>query len=292
MTSALVRHGFAGKGFCDYLRASLIAFGRASLIFWIAIGVVLPRGVAQEAPFLSISKLREFPNEEGLHIKARTSGIINHISDQQTEIAIQDGKAAILLPMHVNRPRDLKLGQKVEVGGYLQKGRFAPDFVVQTLEVIGEPGLPEPENITGSELLSGSYDCHFVELSGIVRAVQLWSALGRDHAIMHLDAKGTRILVLTPGNQLERLSGLVDAVVRVKGITAVAVNESGQVLTAQLRVTHPEFIKVLEPARDASTLPLIPLKGLLGHPVSGAPGHRIRTRGKVTHSQNDESFQI
>ncbi len=272
--------------------AGLIAFGRVSLIFWIAIGVVFPCAMAQEAPFFSISKLREFPNDEGLRIEARTSGIINHISDQQTEIAIQDGKAAIWLPMHVNRPRDLKLGQKVEVGGYLQKGKFAPDFVVQSLEVVGEPGLPEPENVTGSELLSGSYDCHFVELSGIVRAVQPWSALGRDHAIMHLDAKGTRILVLTPGNQLERLSGLVDAVVRVKGITAVAVNESGQVLTAQMRVTHPEFIEVLEPARDASTLPLIPLKGLLGYPISGAPGHRIRTRGTVTHSQNDESFQI
>ena len=241
---------------------------------------------------MSISKLREFPNEEGLRLEARTSGIINHISDQQTEIAIQDGKAAIWLPMHVNRPRDLKLGQKVEVNGYLQKGRFAPDFVVQSLEVIGEPGLPEPENVTGSELLSGSYDCHFVELSGIVRAVQPWASLGRDHAIMHLDAKGTRILVLTPSDQLGRLSRLVDGVVRIKGINAVAVNETGQVLTAQMRVTQPEFIMVLEEPRDASTLPLTPLKGLLGYPVSGAPGHRIRTRGTVTHSRNNESFQI
>lgn len=272
--------------------AKLIAYGRVSLIFWIAIGVVSPCVAAQEAPFLSISKLREFSNDEGLRIEARTSGIINHISDQQTEIAIQDGKAAIWLPMHVNRPRDLKLGQEVEVGGYLQKGKFAPDFVVQSLEVIGEPGLPEPEIVTGSELLSGAYDCQFVELSGIVRAVQPWSALGRDHAIMHLDAKGTRILVLTPSNQLEGLSGLMDAVVRVKGITAVAVNESGQVLTAQMRVTQPELIEVLQPPRDALTLPLTPLKGLLGHPVSGAPGHRIRTRGTVTHFQNDESFQI
>jgi len=241
---------------------------------------------------MSISKLREFPNDKGLHIQARTSGIVNHISGQQTEIAIQDGKAAIWLPMHVNRTRDLKLGQKVEVGGYLQKGKFAPDFVVQALEVIGEPGLPEPENITGSELLSGSYDCHFVELSGIVRAVQPWKSLGRDHAIMHLDAKGTRILILTPSDQLGRLSGLVDGVVRIRGITAVAVNESGQVLTAQMRVTNPEFIEVLEAPRDASTLQLTPLHGLLGYPVSGPPSHRIRTRGTVTHSQNKESFQI
>lgn len=241
---------------------------------------------------MSISQLREFPNTEGLHIKARTSGVINHISDGQTEIALQDGLAAIWMPMHVNRPRDLKLGQQVEVGGYLQKGQFAPDFVVQTLEVTGEPGLPEPEKVTGSELLSGSYDCRFVELSGIVRAVYPWSRLGRDHAIMHLDAKGTRILVLTPSDQLDRLSALVDGVVRIKGIDAVAVNEAGQVLTAQMRVTNPEFIEVVEAPRDASTLPLTPLKALLGHPVSGAPGHRIRTRGTVTHSHNNESFQI
>ena len=198
---------------------------------------------------MSISQLREFPNEEGLRIEARTSWIINHISDGQTEIALQDGSAAIWMPMHVNRPRDLKLGQKVEVGGYLQKGQFAPDFIVQSLEVIGEPGLPEPARVSGSELLSGSYDCRYVELSGIVRAVHPWSRMGRDHAIMHLDANGTRIFVLTPSDQLDRLSRLVDGVVRIRGIDAVAVNEAGQVLTAQMRVTNPEFIEVVEPPR-------------------------------------------
>ncbi len=258
----------------------------------IASGELFPLAAAEGAPFLSISQLREFPNEEGLRIEARTSGIINHISDGQTEIALQDGSAAIWMPMHVNRPRDLRLGQKVEVGGYLQKGQFAPDFIVQSLEVIGEPGLPEPARVSGSELLSGSYDCRYVELSGIVRAVQPWSRMGRDHAIMHLDANGTRIFVLTPSDQLDRLSQLVDGVVRIRGIDAVAVNEAGQVLTAQMRVTNPEFIEVVEPPRAVSSLPLTPLKGLLGHPVSAAPGHRIRTRGTVTHAQNNESFQI
>lgn len=262
------------------------------MFFSVAFGVQSVLAAEGDPPFLSISQLREFPNAAGLHLEAITSGTINHISDGQTEIAIQDGRAAIWMPMHVNRPRDLRLGQKVEVGGYLQKGQFAPDFVVQTLEVTGEPGLPEPENVTGSELLSGSYDCRFIELSGIVRAVHPWSRLGRDHAIMHLDAKGTRILVLTPSDQLDRLSALVDGVVQIKGIDAVAVNDAGQVLTAQMRVTNPDFIEVLETPRDVSTLPLTPLKALLGHPVSGAPGHRIRTRGTVTHSQNNESFQI
>jgi len=262
------------------------------LFLLIAAGGLLPTAAEEEAPFFSISQLREFPNTKDLHFAARTSGVINHISEGQTEIALQDGPAAIWMPMHVNRPRDLRLGQKVEVAGYLQKGQFAPDFVVQTLKVTGEPGLPEPESVTGSELLSGSYDCRFVELSGIVRAVHPWSRLGRDHAIMHLDANGTRILVLTPSDQLDRLSALVDGVVQIKGIDAVAVNEAGQVLTAQMRVTNPAWIEVLEPPRDASTLPLTPLRGLLGHPVSGEPGHRIRTRGTVTHSQNNESFQI
>ncbi len=258
----------------------------------LAVGELVPLAAAEGAPFLSISQLREFPNKEGLRIEARTSGIINHISDGQTEIALQDGSAAIWMPMHVNRPRDLRLGQKVEVGGYLQKGQFAPDFIVQSLEVIGEPGLPEPARVSGSELLSGSYDCRYVELSGIVRAVHPWSRMGRDHAIMHLDANGTRIFVLTPSDQLDRLSQLVDGVVRIRGIDAVAVNEAGQVLTAQMRVTNPEFIEVVEPPRAVSSLPLTPLKGLLGHPVSAAPGHRIRTRGTVTHAQNNESFQI
>jgi signal transduction histidine kinase len=270
----------------------LIVICKTFLIFLIAMSGVLPCNAARESLFISISKLREFPNSDKLRVEARTSGVINHISEGQTEIAIQDDKSAIWMPMHVNRPRDLKLGQQVEVEGYLQKGKFAPDFVVQKLDVIGEPGLPEPESVTGSELLSGSYDCRFIKLSGIVRAVHPWSRLGRDHAIMHLNAKGTRILVLTPSEQLDRLSKLVDGVVQVKGIDAVAVNQAGQVLTSQMRVTNPEFIEVLESPRAESILPLTPLKSLLGHPVSGAPGHRIRTQGTVTHTQNQESFQI
>jgi signal transduction histidine kinase len=292
MTKAYEKAAYTDKGFCVYLRGELIAICKNSLIFLVAMGGVLPCNAGRESPFMSISKLREFPNSDKLRVEARTSGVINHISEGQTEIAIQDGKFAIWMPMHVNRPRDLKLGQQVEVEGYLQKGKFAPDFVVQTLDVVGEPGLPEPESVTGSELLSGSYDCRFIKLSGIVRAVHPWSRLGRDHAIMHLNAKGTRILVLTPSEQLDRLSKLVDGVVEIKGIDAVAVNEAGQVLTSQMRVTNPEFIEILEPPRAESMLPLTPLKSLLGHPVSGSPGHRIRTQGTVTHTQNQESFQI
>ena len=76
------------------------------MFFLVAAGELFPLAAAEEAPFLSISQLRDFPNEEGLRIEARTSGIINHISDGQTEIALQDGSAAIWMPMHVNRPRD------------------------------------------------------------------------------------------------------------------------------------------------------------------------------------------
>lgn len=253
---------------------------------------MFPRIVAEELPFKSVHELRALPNDANLHLEARTSGIINHISNNQTEIAIQDGNSALWSLMHVNRPRDLKLGQRVTIGGYLQKGKFAPDFVVKTLDVTGEPGLPEPEKVTGSELLNGTYDCHFVELSGIVRAVVPWSGLGNTHAIMHLDAMGTRVLVLTPGDQLDRLSQMVDGVVRVRGINAVAVNDSGQVLTAQMRVTNPEFIEILKQPRDVATLPLTSLSGLLGYPVNTPPGHRIRTRGTVTNSQKGESIQI
>lgn len=261
-------------------------------VFLVFVSGISPRIVAEELPFKSVHELRALPNDENLHLEARTSGVINHISNNQTEIAIQDGNSALWSLMHVNRARDLKLGQKVNIGGYLQKGKFAPDFVIKTLDVTGEPGLPEPENVTGSELLNGAYDCRFVKLTGIVRAIVPWSGLGNTHAIMHLDAMGTRVLVLTPGDQFKRLSQLVDGVVRVCGINAVAVNDSGQVLTAQMRVTNPEFIEIIKQPRDVATLPLTPLNGLLGYPVNAPPGHRVRTRGTVTNSQKGESIQI
>ena len=55
-------------------------------VFLVFVSGISPRIVAEELPFKSVHELRALPNDENLHLEARTSGVINHISNNQTEM--------------------------------------------------------------------------------------------------------------------------------------------------------------------------------------------------------------
>ena len=223
---------------------------------------------------------------------ARLIGIVNFINVEGTAISIQDNTGAIWVTLPAGEIPKTGLGQRIEVTGHFTKGRFAPDFKAEALRIIDEPGLPKAVRVTGSALFSGKYDCRFVEVYGIVRAVLPWPNAKDTAAMVHLDVEGVRVRILTPIDQFARLSPLVDAVLRVRGMNAVAVNADGQILNVQVRVADAALIEIIEPPRDGAGLPLTAPGKLLAHPVNGFPGHRIRTRGTVIGSRRGEWVQV
>lgn len=85
---------------------------------------------------------------------------------------------------------------------------------------------------------------------------------------------------------------MVDAVIRVRGMNAVAVNDSRQILNVQVRVADSSLIEIIKPPRDSASLPLTTLGKLMSYPAVDAPGHRIRTRGTVIGSRRGEWVQV
>ena len=255
-------------------------------------GGIMLGAAAAEPPQIAISRVRAIPNSADESLAARLIGIVNFINVEGTAISIQDNTGAIWVTLPAGEIPKTGLGQRIEVTGHFTKGRFAPDFKAEALRIIDEPGLPKAVRVTGSALFSGEYDCRFVEVYGIVRAVLPWPNAKDTAAMVHLDVEGVRVRILTPIDQFARLSPLVDAVLRVRGMNAVAVNADGQILNVQVRVADAALIEIIEPPRDGAGLPLTAPGKLLAHPVNGFPGHRIRTRGTVIGSRRGEWVQV
>ncbi len=175
------------------LRISSIAVGLS-----VSLGALIS-ATADELPMLSIKEAQAELSRSNIHQPFRTAGVVVFFNVERTSLSIQDFSGGMWIGLRGNAllPQ-VKLGQHVEVSGNILMGAFAPDFSATTLRITGEPGWPEPIPVTGSELLSGAYDCRFVEVTGIVRTVLPWGPEDQKSAIIHLDTKGVRVRIITP----------------------------------------------------------------------------------------------
>ncbi len=55
----------------------------------------------------------------------------------------------------------------VEVEGVTVQGGFAPDVVPQRITKVGDSSFPEPKHPWYAALMTGRYDCDYVEITGI-----------------------------------------------------------------------------------------------------------------------------
>lgn len=177
-------------------------------------------------------------------------------------------------------------GDEVEITGHFDRGGYAPRVLVSSLAVTGRRSLPEPLVADLARLFRGGDNCRRVSLTGIVRSVR---SEGRDDGLV-VDLDSRQILARLPaGFSRERADRLVDAVVRLVGVTGAARNARGQFLRPILWVASLDDIEVVEPARgDPFESAVVPLEAL-GR-FSGQPQrrHRIRTQGTASLVRRDE----
>ena len=109
-------------------------------------------------------------------------GVVTFFDENLFSRFIQDDTAGIYLQNSTATP-GLVAGQIVEVEGVSSPGEYAPIVVPQRVRVVGNGELPAAKPVTYEQLASGKEDSQFVEISGIVRSVQLpeGSQIGRAH---------------------------------------------------------------------------------------------------------------
>ena len=171
----------------------------------------------------------------------------------------------------------LKVGDEVEVRGPTQMGRYIAGLGASEVRVLRHDA-PVPTLPAGfDDVVSARYFYQRVAVEGIVRSI----AQNQDWIALRL-AMGSRILEVRFAQPPPSSRHLIDARVRIKGLSAGSINDQRQLIETFLRIQSWDDIEILDPPTPDDQVPSLAPGELLSFRPDGRPDRRIAVSGSVT----------
>lgn len=199
--------------------------------------------------------------------------------------SLQDATRAVYVEwpasLEGTRPR---VGECWEVEGETFVG-FAPNVRPRLAVRLGAGRLPEPLHPTWDQLSNGSLDTQYVEVQGII------TALESDGAVF-LTRSG-KIRVQFPGVDLQTLRGYQNALVRVRGCLSPRYDpQTQQARVGQIRLFSASFDVEQPAAADPFAAPLKRAADLLLFDPQAGAVQRVKLAGQVLGKRGEEFYLL
>ena len=208
-------------------------------------------------------------------------GVVTFFDENLFSRFIQDDTAGIYIKESRSTPTLLP-GQVVEIEGTSSPGEFAPVIVPERVRVVGSAALPAPRRVTYEQLSSGKEDSQFVEITGVVRSVQLHAA--SQHHLIEIATGGGRLSVYARQLPVTSAEELLDSTVRVRGVCSTQFNQRRQLFAIRLMVPRQEdFVVELPAPPDPFAIAPRPIGSLLQFTPQEAYGHQVKVAGTVIY---------
>jgi signal transduction histidine kinase len=212
----------------------------------------------------------------------RRAGMIVQDDSAGIWIDVANALAAGMLLPDDSELASATTGAEVEIDGLLHRGGYAPNLLPTAIRTRGaavEPAARPPDR---DRFFSGADDCLRVTVRGVVQGYRddrdSWLLLMQDTARGFIASVPKDLLTDEPDR-------LVDAVVRLCGVATSHFNARGQFLAPRLAVVHAADIVVEKPASGPPfSAPEVPMAAIAQFRPGAEAGHRLRTRGIVTHA--------
>ena len=151
---------------------------RVTLAFAVGLSLATPVAAQSAAnpalPVLThIQAIRTLSQDDGARgYPVRIRATVTHFDEgQATGLLVHDGQfGQFVLPP--TRPettavwQTLRSGDDIEIEGRTVRGGFAPNVEPDVIRKIRRAPLPSPKNLPYAALLTGRYDCDYVEIEG------------------------------------------------------------------------------------------------------------------------------
>jgi len=196
-------------------------------------------------------------------------------------IMVTDQTASIWVsPLTWVNPPPIKPGTVLEITGKSGPGEFAPVIIQASLQILRQGPLPErAPRATLKELLKGSNDPAWVEMEGVVEGVEIQGS----NRILKLGLSDGEMGATTVSEKGVEYAGLIDALVRIRGVAASIFNRHGQMTGDQLLFPGINAVTVEQAAPpDPFQLPIREIGSLMSYSPGKTFNHRTHIRGAVT----------
>ncbi len=210
-------------------------------------------------------------NALGGYFSARGVVTFNDRALGRDYLVVQDNNAGVFIipPQNPWAPAaPLRVGDSVEIGGYLLPSRYAARLRPRVANLVGQHTLPAPV-LPAVESGTPKYrDGQWTELEGVARSIQ-------PNGTLLLKRNDASVAVWLSGADKDALDALVDSTLRVRGVISLDSPESPLLLSPSLR-----FVQTVQlPRANLQTEPIANLT--LAASKAEAP-HRARVAGIVT----------
>lgn len=203
-----------------------------------------------------------------------------YIDARHGALFVHDATGSVFVAVPPKWFLPIRAGMLVAVSGVTGAGDFAPVVEATGIRILGQGHLPAKAPRVGrTQILTGAYDGQWVELEGVVHAVQ---KRGRNItlALALNDGLVGATTVAQPGVDYSRL---IDTKILVRGAAAELFNRRRQIAGGRFFFPSMAQVTVEEPApRDPFASPVRPIDSLLQYNPNAASPHRVHIRGSVT----------
>jgi PAS domain S-box-containing protein len=252
-----------------------------ALLLQLSLGLLAGAGAAapEAAVLTTVAEVRALSEKDASSKRVVSlQGVITYHDPVWRFLFLQDSTGG--LAVHVPAEKaSLARGQTIAVEGTTVQGGLAPFVTASSLRVLGKLTLPELKPASIRELLTGKYDCERVEISGVISAVEAQG--GRPLLHIHSGREHLSVLVRDANLHDSELSRLIDAAVRIRGVSATVRRPNGDLMRTQIFTARVDDIIIDRAASsapyDAAETPISSLSGdashrakILGHVVSSS----------------------
>jgi signal transduction histidine kinase len=258
-------------------------------VFFTAVWAAVVQAQPPQTDVVPIAELRSDLSGEQRRVRIR--GVVTW--RRKAGAIVQDASAGIwidvanavsggLLPPDDTGLDGVTPGVEVEIDGLLHRGGYAPNLLPTAIRALGPAPEPAARPPDRGRFFSGADDCLRVTARGVVQGYRD----DRDSWLLLMQDAGRGFIASVPKDLLaEEPARLVDAEARLSGVATSHFNARGQFLAPRLAVVHAADVVVEQPAAGPPfAAPAVPLAAIAQFRPEAEAGHRIRTRGIVTHA--------
>jgi signal transduction histidine kinase/CheY-like chemotaxis protein len=245
-------------------------------------------------PLLTLaSSIRNLsPAEAARHHPVRLRAVVTYVDNDWQMLFVQDSTGGVFVDIQGSSEQgavDVTAGDLVDVRGWSDPGNYAPEIIRPTLERLGRAPLPPAAPVSIERLLTGKEDSQWTEIRAVVRGI---NRLAAHQLLVHLAAGRSRFDAVIPAFNDPVLPKLLDAVVRVSGVSGTLFNQRRQLIGIQHYVPSLDYIRVEHAGPlDPFASPVTAIDQLTQFAVNAEDAPRLRLRGIVT-LRREASFFI
>ncbi len=230
--------------------------------------------------------------EAARHLPVHLRAVVTYVDKDWQMLFVRDSTGGVFVDiggLSKKGSPDVAAGDIVDVRGWSDPGNYAPEIIRPTIERRGRAPLPPAAPVSIERLLTGKEDSQWTEIRAVVRGI---NRLDEQQLLLHLAAGRSRFDAVIPGFTDPVLPKLLDAVVRVSGVSGTLFNQRRQLIGVQHYVPSLDYVRVERAGPpDPFAAPVTAIDQLTQFAVNAEDAPRFRLRGVVT-LRREASFFI